>query len=164
VPNKATIERELRARQGLQAALDGGPLPLDVIRAQMNGNPHPATGEAVTRGQFEAAVAAAPYCHPKAVIIADAKDRVTGVLALPDRQAPTIDAVLEETTEGSGAADVSISDCDPPGENAKASPPSAASSWQASRDQPLAPGRTGPRHLGARTNELQVQQGYRKVE
>jgi hypothetical protein len=47
----------------------------------------------VTRGQFEAAVAAAPYCHPKAVIVANANaDRPTGVLALPSREPPTMDA------------------------------------------------------------------------
>ncbi len=57
--NRATIERELRARAGVAAALNGGPLPLDVILAKMNGDP------SITDGQFQAAVAAAPYVHPR---------------------------------------------------------------------------------------------------
>lgn len=62
--NKATVERELRAKQGLDLVNDGGPLPLDVIVARMRGIPLP-DGSTVSDEQFQAAVAAAPYIHPR---------------------------------------------------------------------------------------------------
>ena len=63
-PNKATIERRLRLRAGVQAAIDDGLLPLDVMLARMRGD------TAITDQQYQAAVAAAPYVHPKLAAIA----------------------------------------------------------------------------------------------
>src|SRR4051812_2575062 len=58
--NRATIEREARAKAGIAAALEGGMMPLDVILLVMR---DPAA--AVTERQYEAACAAAPFLHPK---------------------------------------------------------------------------------------------------
>jgi hypothetical protein len=63
-PNKATIEREIRAAHGVHAAVNGGVLPLDILLARMRDEPLP-NGEKPTDAQFEAAVAAAPYLHPR---------------------------------------------------------------------------------------------------
>jgi hypothetical protein len=63
-PNKATVERDLRAAHGLEAAMLDGLMPLDVMLARMQ-NRALANGLAVTDQQFAAAVAAAPYIHPK---------------------------------------------------------------------------------------------------
>jgi hypothetical protein len=60
--NKATIEREVRARAGIAAALETGILPLDLMLTIMRGGP---AAEAITERQYEAAVAAAPYIHPR---------------------------------------------------------------------------------------------------
>ena len=57
--NRSTIERELRAASGVQLALDGGPLPLDILLRVMRGD------DGISDRQFAAAVAAAPYVHPK---------------------------------------------------------------------------------------------------
>jgi hypothetical protein len=62
--NKATVERELRARAGIQAALNGDLLPLDVLLAAMRGEVLP-TGRAPTDQQIQCAIAAAPYIHPR---------------------------------------------------------------------------------------------------
>lgn len=62
--NVATLERRLRARQGLQMALDGGWLPLDILLAKMRNQPLP-DGSHVDDGQFQAAIAAAPYIHAR---------------------------------------------------------------------------------------------------
>src|SRR3954452_10369914 len=61
-PNKVTIERDARAREGMAAAIATGIMPLDVILTVMRGGPE---AEAITDRQYEAAVAAAPYLHPK---------------------------------------------------------------------------------------------------
>jgi hypothetical protein len=63
-PNKLTIERELRAAHGVAAAADTGLLPIDVLLARMRDEALP-NGRKVTDPQFEAAVAAAPYLHPR---------------------------------------------------------------------------------------------------
>ena len=63
-PNKATVERELRAAQGVQIAFDDGLMPLDIMLARMRDEPLP-NGHMVSNEQFEAACAAAPYLHPK---------------------------------------------------------------------------------------------------
>jgi hypothetical protein len=61
--NRATLEREARARAGVAAALaGGGPLPLDIILAVARGGP---AADAVTDRQLQAAIAAAPYLHPR---------------------------------------------------------------------------------------------------
>lgn len=62
--NRATIEHEMRARAGIQDALNSGLLPLDVMLARMRGQPLP-NGRMVTDEQFQAAIAAAPYVHPR---------------------------------------------------------------------------------------------------
>jgi hypothetical protein len=63
-PNKATIEREIRAVHGVQAAVEAGTMPLDVLMARMRDEPLP-NGQKPTDAQFEAAQAAAPYIHPR---------------------------------------------------------------------------------------------------
>jgi hypothetical protein len=58
--SRTTIERELMAAKGLAAvARKSGRMPLDVILAKMDGD---AT---ISEAQFQAAVAAAPYIHPR---------------------------------------------------------------------------------------------------
>jgi hypothetical protein len=54
----------MRARAALQAAHEDGILPLDVMLCRMRGEPL-ADGRTVTDEMFAAAVAAAPYIHPK---------------------------------------------------------------------------------------------------
>ena len=63
-PNKATLVRQMRAVAGLKAAEESGELPLDVILRRMHGD------TSVTDRQFEAAVAAAPYLHPRMAVMA----------------------------------------------------------------------------------------------
>lgn len=60
--NKSTVERELRAEHGVQAAIATGIMPLDVLLTVMRGGPEAA---AISERQYEAAVAAAPYLHAK---------------------------------------------------------------------------------------------------
>ena len=62
--NKLTLEREVRAAHGIEAAGEAGLLPLDVMLARMRGEPLP-NGEKPTDEQFAAAVAAAPYLHAR---------------------------------------------------------------------------------------------------
>ena len=64
VPNRATAERQLRAQHGIQAATDDGVLPLDVMLAVMRDEPLP-DGKKPTDEQLRAAIAAAPYLHPR---------------------------------------------------------------------------------------------------
>jgi hypothetical protein len=63
-PNRLTIEREIRAAHGVVAAAETGLLPIDVLPARMRDENLP-NGQKVTDAQFEAAVAAAPYLHPR---------------------------------------------------------------------------------------------------
>ncbi|NOG74227.1 hypothetical protein [Roseicella sp. DB1501] len=60
--NRSTIEREMRAQAGIASAIEGGALPLDILLTVMRGGPE---AEAITARQYEAAVAAAPYLHPR---------------------------------------------------------------------------------------------------
>jgi hypothetical protein len=57
--NKATIEREKMAELGLREIHRSGRMPLEVMLARMNGD---AT---ISDDMFAAAVAAAPYIHPR---------------------------------------------------------------------------------------------------
>lgn len=61
-PNRATIERNLRAKHGIQSAMESGVMPLDLMLRVMRGGEEAA---AVTDRQFQAAVAAAPYIHAR---------------------------------------------------------------------------------------------------
>jgi hypothetical protein len=54
----------MRAAAGLKAAHDSGELPLDVMLRRMHGD------MTITDQQFEAAVAAAPYVHPRMAAMA----------------------------------------------------------------------------------------------
>ena len=63
-PNKATVERDLRAAQGLKAATLDGLLPLDVMMCRMKNEALP-NGSLVADDQLAAAIAAAPYIHPR---------------------------------------------------------------------------------------------------
>jgi hypothetical protein len=62
--NKATVEKLIRAKKGLKAALATGVMPLDVILGRMRGTLD------VTDDQVAAAIAAAPFCHPKLTAVA----------------------------------------------------------------------------------------------
>jgi hypothetical protein len=68
-PNKATTERRLRTETGLAAARQSGVMPLDVILARMRDETLP-NGRKPSDEQFQAAIAAAPYLHPKLAAIA----------------------------------------------------------------------------------------------
>ena len=57
--NLATVERELRAADGIKAAMQDGELPLDVMLKVMRGD------KTITERQYVAARDAAPYIHPK---------------------------------------------------------------------------------------------------
>jgi hypothetical protein len=102
-PNRATVERAARARAGVEAALATGPMPLDVILTVMRGGPE---AEAITDRQYEAAVAAAPYLHPKL-------------------SSTTLDATLRadpaSLTDAQLAAIVALADAGGPGDAAPAS-------------------------------------------
>jgi hypothetical protein len=69
--NKATIVAEIQAAHGIQTAMDSGIMPRDVLLAVMRNQP--INGSVPTERQFAAAVAAAPYLHPKlsAAIVKD---------------------------------------------------------------------------------------------
>jgi hypothetical protein len=60
--NKTTVERAARARAGVKAAISSGVMPLDIILAVARGGPE---ADAVTDRQLGAAIAAAPYLHPR---------------------------------------------------------------------------------------------------
>jgi hypothetical protein len=62
--NKLTVERQMRAIAGFKAAVVTGELPLDVMLRRMHGD------TTITDRQFEAAVAAAPYIHPRMAVMA----------------------------------------------------------------------------------------------
>lgn len=57
--NKTTLEREAFARSAVHEAMAGGEMPLEVILNTMRG------AKEYTATQYQAAVDAAPYCHPK---------------------------------------------------------------------------------------------------
>jgi hypothetical protein len=58
------VERQLRARHGVQAATEDGLLPLDIMLAVMRAEPL-SNGQKPTDEQLRAAIAAAPYLHPR---------------------------------------------------------------------------------------------------
>jgi hypothetical protein len=67
-PNKATIiERRMRAQAGLEAAKRTGVMPLDIMLAVAAGGPE---ADQISDRQLQAAIAAAPYVHPKLAAVA----------------------------------------------------------------------------------------------
>jgi hypothetical protein len=64
VPNRAASRTKEMARRSVRMALDTGTTPLDVMTARMRNEPL-ANGQRVTDEMFAAAVASAPYIHPK---------------------------------------------------------------------------------------------------
>jgi hypothetical protein len=62
--SKHVIQRELMAQRGLAEVADGGLLPLTVMLCRMRGEPLP-DGTPITDEMFQAAVAAAPFVHPR---------------------------------------------------------------------------------------------------
>lgn len=66
-PNKATVERRLRAQAGLEAAKQTGAMPLDIMLAVAAGGPE---ADKISDRQLQAAIAAAPYVHPKLAAVA----------------------------------------------------------------------------------------------
>ena len=94
-PNKATAERQLRAAHGLQAALDNGLMPLDVMLARMRDAPLP-NGQKVTDEQFAAAVAAAPYLHARLAATTLKGDPAAPLFQEIVDTRPSIESLLEE--------------------------------------------------------------------
>jgi hypothetical protein len=66
-PNKATIERRMLARRGLAAVEHTGKLPLEIILAVAAGG---TKADEISDRQLQAAIAAAPYIHPKLAAVA----------------------------------------------------------------------------------------------
>src|SRR4051794_11474905 len=58
-PNRSTVIRKQFAERGMQTLLENGVLPLEVMLRRMRGD------DSITDNQFAAAIAAAPYIHPK---------------------------------------------------------------------------------------------------
>lgn len=67
--NKLTVERELLAEHGMATAHRTGLMPLDILLARMRDEPLP-NGQKPTDAQVAAAVAAAPFLHPKLAAVA----------------------------------------------------------------------------------------------
>jgi len=65
--NKATIERQMRARAGITAAKQNGVMPLDILLTVAAGG---EAADKITERQFQAAVAAAPYLHARLSAVA----------------------------------------------------------------------------------------------
>jgi hypothetical protein len=87
-PNRATLERQARARAGIEAALAAGLMPLDVILTVMRGGPAAA---AISERQYQAACAAVPFLHPKLSSTAlDATLRAAAAAAPTDDQLAAI--------------------------------------------------------------------------
>jgi hypothetical protein len=68
-PNRATVEREIRARTGVANAVSSGLMPLDVILCRMREVALP-NGLMPTDDQVSAAIAAAPYLHARLSAVA----------------------------------------------------------------------------------------------
>jgi hypothetical protein len=103
--NKATVERRMRVASGLKAAVETGELPLDVILRRMRGD------TTVSNPQFEAAVAAAPYCHPRLSAVAhqpapdlSREERRAALAAIPYEIRRRIAALLEQAQASAGGA------------------------------------------------------------
>lgn len=65
--NKATVERRLRAQAGLEAARTTGVMPLDIMLTVAAGGPE---ADKISDRQLQAAIAAAPYVHPRLAAVA----------------------------------------------------------------------------------------------
>jgi hypothetical protein len=66
-PNRATIEKRIRAEHGIAAAKANGLLPLDIMLQVAAGGEAAAQ---ITDRQLHAAIAAAPYVHAKLAAVA----------------------------------------------------------------------------------------------
>ena len=66
-PNRATVERRMRAQAGLEVAKRTGVMPLDIILTVAAGGPE---ADKISDRQLQAAIAAAPYVHPKLAAVA----------------------------------------------------------------------------------------------
>lgn len=102
--NKSTVEREIRAAAGVEQAITTGLLPLDVMLHRMRGT------RPITDDQFTAAVAAAPYLHPR--LSAVAQTTLSDLEKYTDQELRDEIARLE-SEENTGASDPSKPD-DPP--------------------------------------------------
>lgn len=60
--NKATVEREALAAEAIAAAKKTGISPLETLLTVMRGGP---AAKKISDRMYAAAVAAAPYCHPR---------------------------------------------------------------------------------------------------
>jgi hypothetical protein len=94
-PNQASVRHKDLARRAVHMVLDTGITPLDVLCARMRDEVLP-NGRKVSDEQFAAAVAAAPYIHPKlaATVTKDISATPTSPSAIDSR-------VLELLMKGS---------------------------------------------------------------
>src|SRR5690349_2478165 len=88
-PNQTSTRHKDLARRAVHTVLDTGITPLDVMCARMRNEPL-ANGHKVSDDQFAAAVAAAPYIHPKLAAT------VTKDISVPPTSPAGIDARLME--------------------------------------------------------------------
>ena len=65
--NKATIEREIRTTHGIAAVRATDVLPLDIMLAVAGGG---EAADKITDRQLQAAIATAPYLHPRLSAVA----------------------------------------------------------------------------------------------
>ena len=91
-PNKATVERQMRAQAGLEAAKLTGKLPLDIMLTVAAGGPE---ADKISDRQLQAAIAAAPYVHPKLAAVA-VKDVTPPDPALDERRRRAREVFLRE--------------------------------------------------------------------
>lgn len=110
--NKATVLRHQAAQRGITMMQRFRLSPLEVMLTVVDGGP---AADTITPRQFEAAVAAAPYCHPRLAAVAvmpqpdgdadrrrevlgkldyHARKQIEGILAAAD--AGIVDGVAEE--------------------------------------------------------------------
>ena len=91
-PNKKTAVRKERIAEALSVAASADILPLDVMRAKMNGETLP-DGREVTDSMFAAAVAAAPYVHA----------RLQATTLKGDKDAPLVHEIRDDSRDQIGA-------------------------------------------------------------
>jgi hypothetical protein len=93
----------MRTASGLKAAVETGELPLDLILRRMRGD------TTVTDRQFAAAVAAAPFIHPRLSAVAyqpapdlSGEERRAALAAIPYEIRRRIAALLEQAQASAG--------------------------------------------------------------
>lgn len=89
-PNLVTVERRMRAQAGVIDARETGVMPLDIILAVARGGD---AADKITDRQLNAAIAAAPFLHPRLTAVA-VKDMTPPDPHLAQQQAETRAAII----------------------------------------------------------------------